>query len=162
MHAVATRGFTLIELLVVVALIAVGSGVAVLALRDPDASALDREAVRLAALLESARAEARATGVSARFELRTDQNARSFGTDGGAPATPFRFVGLHDAARLPARWLEPGVSAEVVGAPAVVLGPEPILPPQRIALRLGDHRVIVASDGLGPFEPAQADAAPVR
>jgi general secretion pathway protein H len=47
------RGFTLVELLVVVALIAIASGLASLALRDPAASQLEQEASRLAALLES-------------------------------------------------------------------------------------------------------------
>ena len=55
------RGFTLIELLVVVALIAIASGVASLSLRDGTASRLEHEGQRLAALLESARAEARAS-----------------------------------------------------------------------------------------------------
>lgn len=149
------RGFTLIELLVVLALIAIASATVTLALRDPAAAMLDREAVRLAALLESARAEARASGVPARFELRTRQNERGFAT-GDASDAPFRFVGLPDAARLPARWLDPGTSAEVVGASALVLGPEPILPPQRLLLRLGDHRIVVASDGLGPFQVAES------
>jgi len=42
-------GFTLIELLLVVALIAIASGVASLALRDPAAARLEQEAVRLGA-----------------------------------------------------------------------------------------------------------------
>ena len=57
-----TRGFTLLELMVVIAVIAIGSAVASLALRDRGASALAREADRLAALLESARAQSRAAG----------------------------------------------------------------------------------------------------
>ena len=51
------------------ALIAVAVGVVTLSLRDPAATQLDREAVRLAALLETARAESRAAGVPLRFEL---------------------------------------------------------------------------------------------
>ena len=56
------RGFTLIELLVVIALIAITSAGASLALRDSAASALERDAQRLAAVLESARAQSRASG----------------------------------------------------------------------------------------------------
>lgn len=156
----AARGFTLIELLVVVALIAIASATVTLALRDPAAAMLDREAVRIAALLESARAEARASGVAARFELRTGQNERSFAA-GEMAGAPFRFIGLPDAARVPARWLDESTSAEVIGATALILGPEPILPAQRLLLRLGDHRVVVATDGLGPFrvtDPGAADA----
>src|SRR4051812_49128923 len=58
-------GFTLIELLIVVVLIAVASSVASLALRDPASTTLEREGARLAALLEAARAEARASGLVA-------------------------------------------------------------------------------------------------
>ena len=65
-----SRGFTLIELMIVVVLIAVASSVASLALRDPASTTLEREAARLAALLESARAEARASGLSASWEPR--------------------------------------------------------------------------------------------
>src|SRR5215203_3845180 len=61
-------GFTLIELMVVVAVIAIATAVASLALRDPAQSKLEHEATRLASLLESARAEARASGVAARWE----------------------------------------------------------------------------------------------
>jgi len=49
------RGFTLLELLVVIALIAIATAGASLALRDSADSALDRDAQRLAALLETAR-----------------------------------------------------------------------------------------------------------
>jgi len=55
------RGFTLLELLVVIALIAIATAGASLALRDSADSALDRDAQRLAALLETARAQARAS-----------------------------------------------------------------------------------------------------
>jgi general secretion pathway protein H len=35
-----------------------------------------------------------------------------------------------------------------------VLGPEPLIPAQRIALGLGDRRLVLATDGLGPFRVA--------
>ena len=134
-------GFTLIELMIVVVLIAVASSVASLALRDPASTTLEREGARLAALLEAARAEARASGLAAYWEPRS-----------GVEDTPgFRFVGLPPAAELPTRWLEKGVSAEVLGARAVVLGPEPLIGAQRIVLRLRDQRLVLATDGLGPF-----------
>ena len=56
--------------MVVVAIIAIATAVASLALRDPAASKLEHEATRLVSLLESARAEARASGVAA-YSLRT-------------------------------------------------------------------------------------------
>ena len=56
------QGFTLLELLVVVALIAIATAGVSLSLRDSADSALERDATRLAALLETARAQARASG----------------------------------------------------------------------------------------------------
>ena len=52
----------------VIALVAIASGLVSLALRDPNANRLDQEGARLAALLESARAEARASGLAVRWE----------------------------------------------------------------------------------------------
>lgn len=133
-------GFTLVELLVVIALVAIASGLASLALRDPSATRLEREAERLLALLEGARAEARAAGVPARWE----------------PAAPdsgddFRFIGLPPLLALPSHWQESGPSAEVVGARAVRLGPEPLIGAQRIVLRLDGRSLTLATDGLAPF-----------
>ncbi|HEX6364163.1 MAG TPA: prepilin-type N-terminal cleavage/methylation domain-containing protein [Albitalea sp.] len=138
----AARGFTLVELLIVVALIGIVSGLASLALRDPTANRLDQEAARLAALLESARAEARASGLAVHWEPRSPE----------ADTPGFRFVGLPPSSDLPERWLNEGVTAEIVGARAVVLGPEPLLPAQRIVLHLEDRQLSLATDGLGPFE----------
>ena len=144
-------GFTLIELMIVVALIAIASAVATLALRDPAATRLEHEAARLAALLESARADARASGLAARWEPRPVQ----------VESEGFRFVGLPASADLPSRWLGPGVVAEVLGARAVVLGPEPFIGAQRIVLRLDDQQLVLTTDGLGPFVVGTlADAVP--
>ena len=145
-------GFTLIELLVVVVIIAIASAVASLALRDPSATRLEHEAARLAALLEGARSEARSSGLSAYWEPKATQ----------AGAEGFRFVGLPASSELPARWLVDGVTAEVVGARAVVLGPEPLIGAQRILLKLNDRQLTLATDGLGPFVVAPDEATAVR
>ena len=137
-------GFTMVELLVVIALIAIAAGAVSLALRDSSANRLEREAARLAALLESARAEARASGLPVRFEL-----AAPNASDGAQ----FRFVGLPPSSRLPDHWLDPEVTAEIVGARALVLGPEPLLPAQQVVLRLHEQRLVLATDGLGAFAP---------
>jgi general secretion pathway protein H len=138
---VSNRGFTLIELLVVVMLIAVASLVTTLALRDPAATQLDQEGARLAALFEAARAEARASGIAVFWEPRTEP----------VDEAGFRFVGLPASNDLPTRWLTSGVSAEIVGARAILLGPEPLIGAQRVVLRLESRRLALATDGLGPF-----------
>jgi general secretion pathway protein H len=151
------RGFTLVELLVVVALIAIASGVASLALRDPAATQLEREAARLSALLESARAEARASGLAVRWVPTRAVEGEPDQSDG------FRFIGLppptHASEALPTRWLSEGVRAQVVGATAVRLGPEPLIGAQRIVLQLDDRQVVLGTDGLGPFAVLDTGAA---
>jgi general secretion pathway protein H len=144
-----TSGFTLIELIVVVAIIAITTAIASLALRDPTTAKLEQEAVRLAALLESARAEARASGLAARWEPVEQQ----------ADGSGFRFIGLPATEPLPTHWLDAATGAQVIGARAVVRGPEPLIGEQRIVLRLDDRRLTLATDGIGPFLVAESGAA---
>jgi general secretion pathway protein H len=142
-------GFTLIEVIVVMALIAIGTSLVGLALRDGAQSRLEEEGARLSALLESARAEARASGIAVRW-VPADAST----SDG----TQFRFVGLPQNAEMPTRWLAEGVTAEVLGSRSLLLGPEPVLPAQRLVLRLDERRLVLASDGLAPFAPADTQA----
>jgi general secretion pathway protein H len=139
------RGFTLIELLVVVALIAITSATISLALRDPTELQLQREAQRLAALLEAARAESRASGLTVHWVPK-----------GLKSGDDFRFDGLPRTIQLPTRWLGDPVAVQVERAtatnPGLTLGPEPIIPAQRLRLQLGDQRLMLATDGLAAFE----------
>lgn len=127
--------------MVVIAIIAIGTLGVTFALRDPAATQLEREAQRLAALLESARAQSRATGVAVRWQA----------TPGG-----FRFDGLPKNA-LPQHWLAADTQADP--GTALVLGPEPIIGPQSVLLRSAGPPVrtlAVATDGLRPFAVAGA------
>jgi general secretion pathway protein H len=153
---VSHRGFTLLELLVVLMIVAISAGVVSLALRDGSSTRLEREASRLAALLEMARAESRVTGTVVRWVPGTEAERANAGAD---RSEAFRFVGMSTLNPLPTRWLGDGVVAQVVGADSVLLGPDALLAPQRIVLRLADQKIEVATDGLSPFAIA-AEPAP--
>jgi len=146
MHRAKSAGFTLIELLVVLTVVAISVAMVSLALRDPVDAQLEREAERLAALLEMARAEARADGLIASWApLPADQQGQG---------AQFRFAGLPKDFPLPSRWLGDPVEVLVIGAMRVQLGPEPFIGAQRIVLSLGEHRRVLATDGLAPFSVA--------
>ena len=169
-----TRGFSLVELLVVLLVIAMASGLVGLALRDGASNRLDREAQRLAALLEAGRAEARASGVAVRFELPgpnaglstsaksatapRDRLNESIGSDGAA----FRFVGLPPDLLRADRWLDADIQAQIDGGRSLRLGPEPLIGAQRIVLRLGDRQLALVTDGLAPFAVETADNAAAK
>ena len=129
-------GFTVLELLIVVAIVAMASAGVTLSLRDGKEVQLEREAERLVALLEAARARSQLSGVPVQWRLEE---------------TGFRFDGL-DAAQLPKQWLDPDTSASL-GA-TLLLGPEPIIGAQALTLQSRSRpgqSVRIATDGLRPF-----------
>jgi general secretion pathway protein H len=131
-----TRGFTLLELLVVLAIIAIATAGVSFALRDSSATQLEREAQRLSALLESARAQSRTSGLPVRW----------YPVEGG-----FRFDGVPPGS-LPDRWLHE--STVVYGTAGLTLGPEPIIGRQAVVLgsaALPERTLRIATDGLRPF-----------
>ncbi len=130
------RGFTLLELLIVVAIVAMVSVGVGLAMRDSSMVQLERDAERLAALLESARARSRVTGVPVRWR---------------ATAQGFHFEGLGEA-QLPSQWLDPDTA--VAGDPTLLLGPEPIIGAQEVVLvskAQAGRSVRLATDGVRAF-----------
>jgi general secretion pathway protein H len=127
----------LLELLIVISIMALATAGVSLAMRDGGQTQLEREAARLAALLESGRAQSRGTGVPVRWR---------------ADAQGFRFDGL-PAGTLPTQWLDAGTT---VRGPATTLqlGPEPLIGPQQVLLvnqAHPEHMLRVATDGLRPF-----------
>jgi len=134
-------GFTLIELLVVLAILAFASAGVVFALRDADDARLEREALRLAAMFEAARAQSRASGIAIEWQATRD----GFVFAGATPGT------------LPGQWLHEDTRV-ALGA-RVVLGPEPMIGAQQVLLASRNQPrqgFRVYSDGLRPFALAPA------
>ena len=126
--------------MVVVLIVAVATGMTALSLRDRSQSKLEEEGARLSALLETARTQSRIVGTEVRWAPLTE---------GGG----FQFLGLPSLAakELPSKWLDSETTATIVGAPQLRLGPEPLLPAQRVVLHLGEREIAVGTDGLSPF-----------
>jgi general secretion pathway protein H len=123
--------------MVVIAIMAFATLGVMLVLPDPDRSDLEKEATRLAALLDTARAYSRATGLPVVW--RTTE-------------TGFQFDGLPESAAktlaAQSHWLNPTI---VSTTPEALLGPEPIIAAQQVDLVLGSLQVSIATDGLQPF-----------
>ena len=107
-----------------------------LVLRDSADTALEREAQRLAALFESARAQSRASGAVVSWHTTP---------------TGFVFEGLA-ADALPTRWLTEGMT--VRGNAMVLLGPEPVIGAQAVEVvnsQQPQRAVRITTSGLRPF-----------
>jgi general secretion pathway protein H len=128
---------------VVVALIAVATAGVSLSLRDSADSALQRDADRLAVLLETGRALARANGLPVvwRTQDNSAQTVQSFAFEGLPPPG------------LPQNWL--AESTRAAPGSAITLGPEPLIEPQAVAVSsaVAPGRTLwVVTDGLRPFK----------
>jgi len=161
------RGLTLLELLVVLAIIGFAMAGVSLALRDSRQTQLEREAQRLMAVLEAARAQSRTSGVTLIWQATPDgfviRPAQAFAApantpqNGAPPVTPrtetWLTVGTHAVVNTPA------ISGNnTTPANTIVLGPEPIITPTRITLSAPATQsgqtipsLSLATDGLRPF-----------
>ncbi len=150
-----SEGFTLLELMIVVALIALATAGVSLSLRDGGQDALEREALRLSALLESARAQSRTSGVPVLWRS-TGSGFEFLGVASSAPPGS-------DALSAPRSWLSADTRVQITqppGAAVLVLGPEPLIGAQSLLLMHGDQRLRLATDGLAPFSVAAAEDTP--
>jgi len=156
------RGLTLLELLVVLAIIGFAMAGVSLAMRDSRQTQLEREAQRLNAQLEAARAQSRTSGVALIWRTTADGYAITSAVAGSGLATRQEM------------WLNPNTQAQVNTRAAnpgnvVVLGPEPIITPASITLSVSPEpgstansaqmqqlpalqQLRIATDGLRPFQ----------
>ena len=132
-------GFTLIEMIVVLALVALVSGLVALGVRPSPQHQLSREGERLALWLEFVRTQSRSQGDW--VQVQVDRSgAQALGARPDAVGT----------GRL--NWLYTDTSP--MTAVTLILGPEPVLPPQHVLLlSTADDRarVRVGTGGLGPW-----------
>lgn len=173
------HGLTLLELLVVLAIIGFAMAGVSLSLRDSSQTQLEREAQRLVAVLEAARAQSRTSGIALIWQPTPEgfvirpaiaPNAAQ-GNNAAITAAPSS-VANPITARTES-WLTAGTQAAVstVSASAlanntaptnlIVLGPEPILTPARITLSVtaasnakNAPALTIGTDGLRPFQVA--------
>ena len=157
------HGLTLLELLVVLAIIGVAMAGVSLSLRDSSQTQLEREAQRLVAILEAARAQSRTSGIALMWQATPEGFVIR-------PALPTKPIATRTET-----WLTAGTQAVVSAATAsssalalanntapanlVVLGPEPILTPARITLSVSAANntkatpaLTIGTDGLRPFQ----------
>ena len=160
------RGLTLLELLVVLAIIGMAMAGVSLSLRDSSQTQLEREAQRLVAVLEAARAQSRTSGVALVWQASAEgfvirPALATNASQGNSTAT-------NPIATRNETWLTAGTQAAISTATAsannatpanlVVLGPEPILAPVRITLSAAaantsktQPSLSIGTDGLQPF-----------
>ena len=156
----AARGLTLLEMLVVVAIIALGTLGVSLALRDNN-HRLDREAQRLIALLDAARAQSQATGVP--VLLRVAESGFVFE---GLPVSNTNATSNISRPPTLQTWLYADTSAQIIrvsnASPvnALLLGPEPLIPAQALRLTSRERGVqlLLRTDGLHGFQPSSEGA----
>ncbi|MHB1668564.1 GspH/FimT family pseudopilin [Thiomonas sp.] len=170
----AARGFTLVELLVALLVMALLTGLAAMALPQSGQESMQREAERLAALLDAAREQAAARGEPLAWApgpagyTFLQPSPRGWIPLDDAPLTARRWQWLSGDAALPANYQPRGTSATVqagqvavrasggVAGPGaapswLVFGTEPVSPPLDITLQDDGRVVTIASDGLAPF-----------
>lgn len=161
------QGLTLLELMVVLLIIGLATTGVSLALRDSSGTQIEREAQRLVAKLEAARAQSRTSGQTLVWRPLSD----GFVIETLVPPAPtpqslqqLQRMGQATPNTQKEAWLQANTQATILvpsGAgpqAVVVLGPEPIVSPVQISLRLttpqnnANPMLRIGTDGLRPFE----------
>lgn len=126
----------MIELLVVLALLAVGSSLVVLNVRDSTQQQLQQETDRLMMVFENAKAQARSRSTPVRW--RSDAQGFSLQTlpEQGPPLQSMR-------------WLHPGTQV----TPAEwVISSEPVQAASQFRIQRGNNSLTIKSDGVQAFK----------
>jgi general secretion pathway protein H len=131
------------------AIVAIASAGVVLTMRDSSASDLERDAQRLAAVLESGRAQSRMQGTPVTWRAVPG----GFALDGLNPPLPPQ-TWLNAETTVGAVLRPPAPGAPNTNSDRLTLGPEPILEAQAVVLAARSKpeiRLQLATDGLRPF-----------
>ena len=153
------RGLTLLELLVVLAIIGFAMAGVSLAMRDSVQTQLEREAQRLTAQLEAARAQSRTSGVALIWRT-TAEGYDITSAVASSGLTTRREVWLNPTTQAHVNTSASNLTAAATAAHLVVLGPEPIIAPASITLSVlaepGNtakvQQLRISTDGLRPFQ----------
>lgn len=145
------RGFTLMELMVVVAIIAIASAGVMFAIPDASATALEREALRLSALLDSARAQSRASGLAITWKPTDD----GFVFEGIPQIKNTQTGEMEDVVKFPKTWLNTDTTVDA--GSRLALGPEPVIAQQELVLMHAGRSLTLATDGIRPFAIKSSD-----
>lgn len=132
-----SRGLTLLEMMVVAAMAALATAMATLALPRSEQRQLELELQRLAAWLEHGRAQSRASGQVVSLEV-AGQGFRLVSAGNRQTGTP--------------QWQPWKADGLDVVPQRVLLGPEPIIEPQRLIIGLQGLKASLATDGVRPFQ----------
>jgi general secretion pathway protein H len=138
-------GFTLMELMVVVAIIAIASAGVMMAIPDASATALEREALRLSALLDSARAQSRASGLAITWKKTDD----GFEFEGIPKIKNSKTGEMEALVSYPKTWLN--TETTVDAGSRLALGPEPVIAQQELVLKHAGRSLTLSTDGIRPF-----------
>lgn len=145
------RGFTLIEVLVVLVIMGITLGLTVMSAAPSQAQAMQKEAQRIALLLQLARDEAivrnrpvafEAGPDSYRFLVRNDKTWDPLPQDDLLRERPFQTGPV-------TLLLDP--PPNVPGNMRIVFGREPVDRPFVLTVASGDQRAIIRADGIGHF-----------
>jgi general secretion pathway protein H len=156
------RGLTLLELLVVLAIIGFAMAGVSLAMRDSRQTQLEREAQRLTAQLEAARAQSRTSGIALIWRTTPEgYEIVSAVANSGLATRQETWLSPTTQAHVNTRALNPTAAATNL----LVLGPEPIIAPASITLSVLPEPsstnaanvqqtlpLRIATDGLRPFQ----------